>query len=488
MRLNTLLTQRRRWIWLFGLLALIGKGGILHQSKEGTQTESSKEKLAKKGVLSRNEGHKILGIPILDIIGESVAAEIDKSEIIPSTAEAEPPLEIAQPAIVKRADGRLYYKVKRNDNIYDIAKAYGVSVQEITKANNIKNPSRIKEGQMLFIPSVVETKPSESKLAAKEEPELEVGTTYHTVKRGEGIYTIAKSYNVSIQKILHANKISDPLKIKPGMKILIPGVTDVESKASEKKPLEQKHELEETPTHPVVKKEDKLHKAIKTPQVSGKKTQETAKIEPAHKMPMHEDIVPKSGGIYHTVQRGESLHSIAKAHRVSVKQIQEANHIKNPSKIKTGQKIFIPLANGALKSYSLNGHGHLDLHKLIWPVDGKLRSRFGPRGKRFHRGIDICAPRGTPIRAVADGIVILSGKSMNGYSGYGNIVIVKHKGGIKTVYAHNKRNLVKMFESVKAGDIIAEVGSTGRASAPHLHFEIRDGKKPLNPLKYLLPD
>ncbi len=274
------------------------------------------------------------------------------------------------------------------------------------------------------------------------------------------------------------------------MKIIIPSITDVELKTSEKKLLQKKHEPEEATIQPVFKKEDKLHKEIKTPQISdkNKKTQKTVKIEPVHKMPRHKDILSKSRGIYHIVERGESLHSIAKAHGVSVKQIQKANHIRNPSKIKTGQKIFIPLTNRALKSYSLNGHNgheHLDLDKLIWPVEGTLCSRFGLRWKRFHSGIDIAAPRGTPIRAVANGVVILSGKSMNGYSGYGNIVIIKHKGGIKTVYAHNKRNLVKMFDSVKAGDIIAEVGSTGKASGSHLHFEIRNGKKPLNPLKYL---
>ena len=115
------------------------------------------------------------------------------------------------------------------------------------------------------------------------------------------------------------------------------------------------------------------------------------------------------------------------------------------------------------------------------PLEGKITSKFGIRRGRRHNGIDIKAPEGTPVRASESGKVIFSGY----IRGYGNVIIIKHKGGWYTVYAHNKYNVVKKGEWVKKGQVIAYVGRTGRATAPHLHFEIRRGKKPVNPLRYI---
>ncbi len=103
----------------------------------------------------------------------------------------------------------------------------------------------------------------------------------------------------------------------------------------------------------------------------------------------------------------------------------------------------------------------------------------------FHPGIDIPASKGTQVRAVADGLVILSAKNQDGYSGYGRIVIIDHGWGIKTLYAHNKKNLVNTGDCIRAGEVIGEVGSSGNATGSHLHFEIRKDGQPVNPLKYL---
>ncbi len=138
--------------------------------------------------------------------------------------------------------------------------------------------------------------------------------------------------------------------------------------------------------------------------------------------------------------------------------------------ISVGQIIIIP------------GHAGSD---LIWPLEGKISSQFGRRGSGFHPGIDILAFKGAQIRAVADGLVVISAGNLDGYSGYGKIVVIEHGDGIKTVYAHNKKNLVRPGECVRAGEIIAEVGSSGNATGPHLHFEIRKEGKPADPLKYL---
>ena len=119
------------------------------------------------------------------------------------------------------------------------------------------------------------------------------------------------------------------------------------------------------------------------------------------------------------------------------------------------------------------------------PLIGRISSRFGNRfhpidkKSKFHSGVDIAAPRGTPISAAADGIVKFSGRR----GGYGNMVIIEHADGSRTRYGHANRLMVKEGQKVSAGDQIATVGSTGKATGPHLHFEIREGKTPIDPLK-----
>lgn len=127
-----------------------------------------------------------------------------------------------------------------------------------------------------------------------------------------------------------------------------------------------------------------------------------------------------------------------------------------------------------------------------WPVWGYRRvgqctSKFGYRidpftGKKaFHSGVDIAHRNGTPIVATADGVVI----SSRYWGAYGNVVIIKHKYGFRTVYGHNSRNLVRTGNKVERGDRIAYMGSTGRSTGPHVHYEVRIGGKRIDPWPYL---
>lgn len=118
---------------------------------------------------------------------------------------------------------------------------------------------------------------------------------------------------------------------------------------------------------------------------------------------------------------------------------------------------------------------------LSWPVNGSLSSRYGPRGRGYHRGIDIAAAYGSPIRAAKGGKVVLAGW----YYDYGKTVIIAHPDGTQTLYAHASKLLVSPGDVVEKGQIIANVGRTGRASGPHLHFEVHVGGKRVNPLAYL---
>lgn len=120
---------------------------------------------------------------------------------------------------------------------------------------------------------------------------------------------------------------------------------------------------------------------------------------------------------------------------------------------------------------------------FIWPIkEGSVSSFFGSRKRDYHEGIDIRANRGTPIFAARAGEVIYSSRKINGY---GNMIVVKHDDGYASVYAHNKKNLVKKGERVTQGQLMGFVGATGKATGPHLHFEIRKGELPQDPLLYL---
>jgi lipoprotein NlpD len=201
---------------------------------------------------------------------------------------------------------------------------------------------------------------------------------------------------------------------------------------------------------------------------------------------------PKLQGVYHTVTAGETLFRIGKAYGMTYQELARVNGIQDAGKIRVGQRIFIPGATQPLPVETITPMETTPptpaspdpvpgIETFIWPVNGTINSGYGPRGLSFHDGIDIAAPEGTPIRAIEDGEVIYSDQ----LRGYGNMVILRHADGIVSVYAHNESNLVRVGQSVVRGEVVARVGSTGRVSGPHLHFEIRKNNAAQDPLRYL---
>jgi murein DD-endopeptidase MepM/ murein hydrolase activator NlpD len=195
-------------------------------------------------------------------------------------------------------------------------------------------------------------------------------------------------------------------------------------------------------------------------------------------------------GVFHVVKPGENLFRIGLTYGVSTAELARVNGIRDTRQIHVGQKLFIPRAARQLPVEVVSPDGGVRRREnrsppgdavFLWPVSGSVNSGFGPRGSSFHDGLDIAAPEGTPIRAVEAGEVIYSHQMR----GYGNMVIVRHDGGIVSVYAHNQINLVREGQQVARGEIIARVGSTGRVTAPHLHFEIRKNNFAQDPLLYL---
>ena len=227
----------------------------------------------------------------------------------------------------------------------------------------------------------------------------------------------------------------------------------------------------------------------------------------AHKA-VRQTAGPVQGGVLHHVRAGETLWRIAKTYDVPLEELLRENDLPDPSHLSEGSLLFIPRAARELNvpppgeapqarveqrpprragpsSIPRAGQHPLDpaAHGswLSWPAPGVLISGFGTRERDHHDGIDLACPEGTTVRAADDGVVLFAGEQR----GYGNLVLLAHDGDVVTVYAHNSENLVGKGERVTRGEEIARVGHSGNATGPHLHFEVRVGTHPRDPLGFL---
>jgi murein DD-endopeptidase MepM/ murein hydrolase activator NlpD len=211
-------------------------------------------------------------------------------------------------------------------------------------------------------------------------------------------------------------------------------------------------------------------------------------------------------GHWYKIQRGDTLSEISRREEIPQEDIVELNALHDPSKIHVGQRLFIPhstvsrgetlkevfdvstetagISSNAQSSDPLSKEALLPiLAKIQWPLKSvQVSSPFGPRGGKPHEGLDLKAPEGTEVRSALAGTIT---RSEFNTSGYGWLIVIDHGGGIETRYAHHRRNQVELGAQVKAGQVIAEVGSTGRSTGAHLHFELRIKTKPVDPLIYL---
>lgn len=190
-------------------------------------------------------------------------------------------------------------------------------------------------------------------------------------------------------------------------------------------------------------------------------------------------------GHWIVVREGDTLDSLARAAGVPPEDILEVNGLETPAQIRPGLSLFVlekPPAPAPPAPETPDARPPFQ-----WPlttVAVTIGSPFGARWGKPHEGIDLPAPVGTPVFAAADGRVVYAG---HGVRGYGNMIVVKHAGDLLTVYAHNSALLVAQGQPVRAGDRIALVGQSGHATGPHLHFEVRSGQIPRDPMNYL-PD
>jgi murein DD-endopeptidase MepM/ murein hydrolase activator NlpD len=189
-------------------------------------------------------------------------------------------------------------------------------------------------------------------------------------------------------------------------------------------------------------------------------------------------ILPVSG-ISHTVKKGDTLSTIASSYKADLAEIRNFNGLSEESIISIGDVIIVPdgeprnISSGTIKVVSQSAVTVDSSGYFIRPINGGVKSR----GIHGYNAVDIAAPIGTNIFASAGGKVIIS-KNGGWNGGYGNYIVISHSNGMQTLYAHLSSAISGVGETVKQGDLIGRVGSTGKSTGPHLHFEIRGGKNP----------
>ena len=313
------------------------------------------------------------------------------------------------------------------------------------------------------------------------------GTTI-IVGTSDTLEGLARRYNVSPAAILQANGYKGPRTLSPGQQLIIP--------------------------HPVA----------------------TAAAAPALAAPVSKPVAVMSAAApsVHVVNHGDTLLSIARRNHVSVAELARANNIDTSAKLKLGTKLAVPGAKTAavapavqpaavavaqpvaalappptrmaaattgpqqtarlaqatttpedtqvetpVKAAEATGA----LPTFRWPVRGKVITAYGAKSNgKANDGINLAVPEGTPVKAAEDGVVAYSGNELKGY---GNLVLVRHANGYVTAYAHASELLVKRGDTIKRGQIIAKSGQSGEVGSPQLHFEIRKGSTPVDPLQFL---
>ena len=327
------------------------------------------------------------------------------------------------------------------------------------------------------------------------------GGTAITVAPGETVDSIARRHGMPVAIIMEANNLASPNAIQAGQRLVIPRYGSSVAGAAAVPPPSPHLTAPAAPPVAAAPKPAPVSTAIATasPHAGG----------------------PVNPGV-HVVAPGETLTKIAHQYGKSVAEIAKANNILPYSKISIGDRIVIPGArissgkpeidqaaaaskltntkpvasnvptqSASLVTPSTETPGTDPAAKAAveatpgfrWPVRGRIIAGFGPKPNgQQNDGIDVAVPENTPIKAAEDGVVAYAGSELKGY---GNLVLVRHPNGYVTAYAHAKELLVKRGDQIKRGEVIAKSGQSGNVDAPQLHFEVRKGSAPVDPMQFL---
>ncbi len=274
--------------------------------------------------------------------------------------------------------------------------------------------------------------------------------------------------------------------------------------------------LPERPSSVVIQPGDTLFSLTEQYRLTLEQVIEANDLSPPYTLIVGRTLILPQWPTY-TVRPGDTVSEIALAANVDMPSLLLLNYIEDPDNLRAGQVLILPeLPDGGLGPQAGGrtptpspggapaprapavGEAAPDAPavtstrqatgtpgRFSWPIQGEIISDFGPksRGQR-NDGVNIRAAAGSPVKAAAGGSVVYSGNEL---AGYGELILVKHDDGFITAYAHNRRLLVAEGARVQAGQTIAEVGQTGSVNSPQLHFEVRNGVEPVDPMRYLPP-
>jgi len=316
-------------------------------------------------------------------------------------------------------------------------------------------------------------------------PAPQTANTTIIVGTSDTLDILARRYNVAPAAILAANGYKGPRTLSPGQQLIIP--------------------------HPAA----------------------VAAAAPVSAAPASKPAVAATAAPFvHVVNRGDTLISVARRNHMPVAELARANNVETSAKLKLGTRLMVPSGRiaaaapaapvatvqpvAALPAASVPARQAMAgiqqpsarlaqaaptaeekeadapvkaseatgaLPTFRWPVRGKVITSYGAKTNgKSNDGINLAVPEGTPIKAAEDGVVAYAGNELKGY---GNLVLVRHANGYVTAYAHASELLVKRGDNIKRGQVIAKSGQSGEVGSPQLHFEIRKGSSPVDPLQFL---
>jgi murein DD-endopeptidase MepM/ murein hydrolase activator NlpD len=314
--------------------------------------------------------------------------------------------------------------VRKGDTLASLAKLYRVTPDGIIAANNLSAPYSLPVGQRLMLPA----------------------PSTHKVGGNDTLYSISRMYNVPLEKMAEANNLKPPYTLAVGKVLRIPGegyappavkTTTVKNLVPPKK------------TAPVKSTSVKTATASKTKYpVTYNGVRMLKAPGPSEERKTFDSMLSRLAGI-------------------------------NPPKAGEGGVLEAPEAPAPKQQIVDYSH----TPGFIWPVKGRVISGYGPKdGGLYNDGINIAAPRGTPVLSASDGTVAYVGDSLKSY---GNLVLVRHPDGMVTAYAHLQNVTVKTGSKLRKGQPLGTVGSTGAVMNAQLHFEVRRGVSTLDPRRYL---
>lgn len=384
---------------------------------------------------------------------------------------------------------RASYVVQRGDTVYALAREFKVPVKTLIDVNDLQPPYQLLIGQRLSVPT----------------------EQTHTVAAGDTVQGIARRYNVDSASLARANDLREPYTVKVGQILRLPG-TVAEASAEPAPPVPVSRpvtvvnragevkvaalppppkQVVTQPAPPPVTPAEPAPAILPPPAKPAAATAGPAKAEPPKPAepikPVEPPKVAEPPKPTPTPPKAEPVKPAeppkpveplkAEPHKAAEDDAGEPATpvpapdapVKKPSRDEVVAALPSPPPRGG--------------RSFQWPVTGRVIATFGPQEKGLHNdGLNIAAPKGSPVRAAENGVVAYAGDEIRGF---GNLLLIRHADGYMTAYAHNEVLLVNRGDTVRRGQVIARVGQTGNVSSPQLHFEIRKGTQAVDPEQFL---